>query len=82
MQKKENRALKDGDIKTACQQSCPAEAIQFGDLNDPQSKVSKAFHTPNSYSLLDYMLNTKPAVKYQTKVRNTAIATDKKKAHS
>ena len=81
--KKENRALKDGDIKTACQQSCPAEAIQFGDLNDPQSKVSKAFHTPNSYSLLDYMLNTKPAVKYQTKIRNNSKSnTHKEQGHS
>jgi len=69
--KKENRKVKDGDIQTACQQSCPAEAIVFGDLNDPSSRVSKAFQAKNSYSLLDNLLNTKPAVKYRTKIRNT-----------
>ena len=79
--KKEDREVKDGDIKTACQQSCPAEAIVFGDLNDTESKVSKAFKTKNSYSLLDDMLNTKPAVKYQTKVRNQKTALNKKGHH-
>ncbi len=79
--KKENRKLKDGDIKTACQQSCPAEAIVFGDLNDPASKVSKAFHEKNSYSLLDDMLNTKPAVKYKTKVRNIKMSHSVKGDH-
>lgn len=69
--KKEDRKLQDGDIQTACQQSCPAQAIVFGDLNDPNSRVSKAFHAKNSYALLDDMLNTKPAVKYQTKIRNS-----------
>ena len=79
--KKENRKVKDGDIQTACQQSCPAEAIVFGDLNDSESKVSKAFQAKNSYSLLDHLLNTKPAVKYQTKVRNTKTAFLDKKSH-
>ena len=68
--KKENRELKDGDIKTACQSSCPAQAITFGDLNDSQSQVSQLFNAKNSYALLDDMLNTKPAVKYRTKIRN------------
>ena len=79
--KKEGREVKDGDIKTACQKSCPAEAIVFGDLNDQESKVSKAFHAKNSYSLLDDMLNTKPAVKYQTKVRNIKTAHTARKGH-
>ena len=74
--KKQDRKLRDGEIQTACQQSCPANAITFGDLNDPKSKVAKAFNKKNSYALLDGMLNTKPAVKYHTKVRN------KKKDHS
>ena len=69
--KKQDRKLKDGEIKTACEQACPAQAITFGDLNDPVSKVRKEFDKENSYGLLDDMLNTKPAVKYQTKVRNT-----------
>ena len=81
--KKENRSLKDGEIKTACQQSCPADAIVFGDLNDPQSKVSKAFKAKNSYALLDEMLNTKPSVKYQTKIRNIKkpLSSSKKGGH-
>ena len=67
---REGRPLKDGDIQTACQQSCPAEAIAFGDLNDPDSKVKQNFSAPNSYALLDDMLNTKPSLRYLTKVRN------------
>ena len=78
--KREGRPVKDGDIQTACQQSCPSEAITFGDLNDPQSEVSQNFSAPNSYSLLHEMLNTKPSVKYQTKVRN-GVLTNKKKGH-
>ena len=79
--KKESRELKDGDIQTACQQSCPAEAIVFGDLNDPQSQVSQAFKAKNSYALLDDMLNTKPAVKYRTKIRNAQMSGTNKKGH-
>lgn len=76
--KKEGRLLKDGDIQTACQQSCPSEAIVFGDLNDKTAKVSENFSAPNSYALLHEMLNTKPSVKYQTKVRNSNQGTPKK----
>lgn len=65
----EDKTLKDGDIKTACQQSCPTNAITFGDLNDKNSEVAKQFNAPQSYSLLEE-LNTKPAVHYQVKVRN------------
>lgn len=68
--KLENRKLKDGDVKTACQQSCPTNAIVFGDLKDPESKVSKLFNIENSYTLLEE-LNAKPAVKYLSKIRNT-----------
>ena len=65
----EGKTLKDGDIQTACQQSCPSQAIVFGDLNDKTSKVRKAFEDQNSYSLLEE-LNTKPSVKYKTKIKN------------
>ena len=77
--KKEDRDFQDGDVKTACQTACPAEAITFGDLNDPQSKVSASFQAKNSYSLLDDMLNTKPAVRYRTLVRNIQPDSTKKK---
>jgi MoCo/4Fe-4S cofactor protein with predicted Tat translocation signal len=61
--------LKDGDVKTACQQSCPASAIEFGDLRDAGSRVSKAKQDPRNYALLAE-LNTKPRTTYLAKVRN------------
>jgi len=63
------RALRDGDVKTACQQACPASAIEFGDLRDPSSRVVKAKADPRNYALLDE-LNTKPRTTYLSKVRN------------
>ncbi len=63
------RALRDGDIKTACQQACPASAIEFGDLRDPESRVVKAKAEARHYALLEE-LNTKPRTTYLTKVRN------------
>lgn len=66
-----DRDLKDGDVVTACQQSCPTSAIVFGDLNNVESRVRKQFDAPQSYTLLEE-LNTKPAVRYQVKVRNVA----------
>jgi molybdopterin-containing oxidoreductase family iron-sulfur binding subunit len=63
------RALRDGDVKTACQQACPASAIEFGDLRDPASRVVKAKAESRNYALLDE-LNTKPRTTYLAKVRN------------
>ena len=67
--KLENRTMKDGDVQTACQQSCPTGAIVFGDLKDKSSEVYRLFNREDSYSLLEE-LNTQPAVRYQVKVRN------------
>ena len=61
--------LKDGDVKTACQQACPANAIEFGNLRDQSSRVVKAKADPRNYALLEE-LNTKPRTTYLTKVRN------------
>jgi molybdopterin-containing oxidoreductase family iron-sulfur binding subunit len=63
------RALRDGDVKTACQQACPAAAIEFGDIRDTSTRVAKAKADPRNYALLDE-LNTRPRTTYLTKVRN------------
>ena len=70
--KVEERSLVDGEIKTACQQACPADALVFGDLNDPESKVSRMFKDERNYHLLEE-LHTLPSVGYLTKVRNTKV---------
>jgi MoCo/4Fe-4S cofactor protein with predicted Tat translocation signal len=63
------RELGDGDVKTACQQACPASAIEFGNLRDQSSRVVRAKADPRNYALLDE-LNTKPRTTYLAKVRN------------
>ena len=63
------RELKDGDARTACQQACPAEAIQFGDLTQLESKVAKARANDRTYALLAE-LNTRPRTTYQARLRN------------
>lgn len=68
--KMENRAVKDGDIKMACQAACSANAIIFGDANDPNSEVSKALRNERVYYVLEE-INVQPNIGYMTKVRNT-----------
>ena len=67
--KLENRPLRDGDITPACAQACPSGAIIFGDLNDPESRVSKHFQNERNYALLEE-IHTLPSVGYLTKVKN------------
>jgi MoCo/4Fe-4S cofactor protein with predicted Tat translocation signal len=67
--KQQGRPLADGDIRTACQQACPAQAIVFGDLADPASAVSRLARGPRNYHLLAG-LGTRPGVGYLTKVRH------------
>jgi MoCo/4Fe-4S cofactor protein with predicted Tat translocation signal len=67
----EKRPLKDGEIKVACQQTCPANAIVFGNRNDPNSEVSKALKSERTYYVLEE-LNVQPGIGYQVKVRNTS----------
>ncbi|HEY2915543.1 MAG TPA: 4Fe-4S dicluster domain-containing protein, partial [Candidatus Angelobacter sp.] len=75
---KEDRQIKDGEIKTACEQVCPTEAIRFGNINDPNSRVARlkwengdrnGKRNPRDYQLLAE-LNTRPRTTYVAAVRN------------
>jgi len=66
----EKRTMKDGEVKVACQQTCPTNAIVFGNRNDPNSEVSKALKSERTYYVLEE-LNVQPGIGYQVKVRNT-----------
>jgi molybdopterin-containing oxidoreductase family iron-sulfur binding subunit len=71
--KDEKRPVKDGEIQTACQQSCPTEAIVFGDLLDPNSRVAKLSKSdPRRYWVLED-LNTKPGVTYLKKIERETV---------
>jgi Fe-S-cluster-containing dehydrogenase component len=72
-----DRPIADGEIRTACQQSCPTGAIVFGDLNDPQSRVSKLCALPRCYGLLDTELNTRPRTRYLVRVRNAVAGLER-----
>ena len=79
--RREGREVRDGDVTPACQQSCPAGAIAFGDLNDPDSRVARLAATPRAYAVLEE-LNVRPSVRYLTHVHNgRAAAADEGHGH-
>jgi len=67
--KREDREIRDGEVVTACEAACPSQAITFGNLNDPTSRVAKLKANPRNYSMLAE-LNTKPRTTYLAAVRN------------
>jgi MoCo/4Fe-4S cofactor protein with predicted Tat translocation signal len=67
--KKEDRDIRDGEVVTACEQVCPTEAIVFGDISDPESRVSRLKADERNYGLLAE-LNTKPRTTYLARIRN------------
>jgi molybdopterin-containing oxidoreductase family iron-sulfur binding subunit len=67
--KREEREIRDGEVVTACQSVCPAEAIAFGNINDPESRVAKLRKEALNYSLLGE-LNTRPRTTYLAALKN------------
>jgi molybdopterin-containing oxidoreductase family iron-sulfur binding subunit len=67
--KNAGRTIKDGEVRVACQDACPTEAIQFGDLNDKTSKVAALAHSPRGYALLEE-LNVRPRITYLARITN------------
>jgi MoCo/4Fe-4S cofactor protein with predicted Tat translocation signal len=67
--KREDRTIRDGEIATACEAACPSQAIVFGDINDPASRVTALKKEPRTYGVLAE-LNTRPRTTYLAAVRN------------
>jgi molybdopterin-containing oxidoreductase family iron-sulfur binding subunit len=67
----DNRPIADGEITPACAQTCPAQAIRFGNLNDPASEVSQLAEDPRSYAMLAE-LNIRPRTRYMARLNNPA----------
>jgi len=75
--KNKGREVTDGEIVTACQQSCPANAIVFGNINDPESEVAKLKENDRKYHVLEE-INTRPRTSYMARLRNPNPALERK----
>jgi molybdopterin-containing oxidoreductase family iron-sulfur binding subunit len=67
--RRQDGGIRDGDLKTACQQACPAHALSFGNLNDEGSEVSRWHADERHYYVLDD-IGTRPRTAYLARVRN------------
>jgi len=67
--KRDERTIRDGEVVTACEAVCPSDAIVFGNLNDPDSRLAKLKAQQRNYGLLED-LNTRPRTTYLAALRN------------
>ncbi|MBX7144484.1 MAG: molybdopterin-dependent oxidoreductase [Oligoflexia bacterium] len=68
--KDEGRIVRDGEVQPACVQGCPTQALVFGNMKDPESKVSRWAESHRAYKILDHHINTQPAVSYLERVKH------------
>lgn len=80
--KKEGRGLIDGDIKTACMQACPADAIVFGDYNDKSGRVNDIIDNDGRSYFVIEEVNTDPSIAYRAKIRNRSEIENEERRHS
>jgi len=73
--KKEDRPIRDGEVVPACAQTCPTQAITFGNLNDPSARVAKLAGEPENYALLNEELQTNPRTTYLPRYTNPVKTT-------
>jgi molybdopterin-containing oxidoreductase family iron-sulfur binding subunit len=73
--KNERRAVRDGEITTACAQACPTKAITFGDLNDESSRVARKHGDPRAYAMIEE-INVRPRNRFLARVRNRGNESD------
>ncbi len=79
--KQYDRLVNDSDMQTACQQTCPTDAIVFGNIHQPDSRVTSQMKDERSYHVLEE-LNTRPSIVYFTKLRNRATEPGEGGGHS
>ena len=76
----DGREMRDGEFRTACEQSCPSDAIVSGNLNDPECRISRLRKDPRYFGVLTEM-GTQPSVGYLTLVRNRPDGTREGEHH-